>query len=81
MIGRWQWFVNGEEVAGNEFMPNGRIKDRPNSSWLLVDAKERRYQFVWAGRAFIDVLTLSPDGKTLQGRNNLGVTVVGRKVK
>lgn len=81
VVGRWQWFVNGEEVPGNEFLPGGEVKSDPTASWRCVDEDQRRYQFVWADRSFIDVLTLSADGRTLRGRNNLGKTVVGRQIE
>jgi len=81
IVGTWRWYVNGGEFPGHEFLPKGLVKDTPDASWLLVDPKERRYQLVWGDRRFIDVMTLSPDGTRLEGRNNEGAAITGVRVK
>lgn len=73
--------MNGGEFEGHEFLPKGVVKDTPDASWLLVDPKERRYQFRWGNGAFLDVMTLSPDGKRLEGENNEGAPIIGIRVK
>lgn len=79
IVGRWRWFVDGGEVPEVEFLPRGVIKGKPDSSWLLVDPQERRYQLVWKSRTFLDVVTLSQDGNTLRGTNNEGRLIEGRR--
>lgn len=78
VVGKWRWSVNGKELPGAEFEPEGKIAGRPDSSWLLVDPRARRYQFMW-GREFIDVMTLSADGTRLEGKNNKGDTITARR--
>jgi hypothetical protein len=79
VVGRWQWFVNGVEGPGHEFLPDGRISDRSDCSWQLVDPTTRRYRFTW-GKKFVDVMTLSQDGARLSGRNNNGQAIEGRRI-
>lgn len=79
IVGRWRWVVNGGEHPVKMFQPNGEIKNEPDSSWLCVDPKERRYQFVWANGRYTDTLTLSADGKSLTGQNNERLSIQGTR--
>jgi len=78
VVGRWRWFVDGKQVPEAEFLPSGRVAGHPDASWLLVDPKMRRYQFAW-GKEFLDVMTLSPDGTVLSGKNNHNIRIEGRE--
>lgn len=79
VVGRWRWFVDGRQVPEAEFLPGGRVAGHPDASWLLVDPKMRRYQFAW-GKEFLDVMTLSPDGAVLSGKNNHNIRIEGRRI-
>jgi hypothetical protein len=59
------------------FFQKRLVKDTPDALWRLVDPKKRRCQLVWSNRQFIDVMTLSPDGKSLEGKNKEGASIVG----
>lgn len=80
LIGRWRWFVDGVQVPGHEFLPGGLVENVSNASWTLVDPKQKRYQFVWGNGKVIDVMTLSPDGKTLSEKNNRNSAIRGDRI-
>lgn len=79
IVGRWRWFVNGGEAPGKVLLADGGIKNVPDSSWVLKDRRERRYELSWVNRRFIDKLTLSADGNTLSGRNQNGDLIEGKR--
>jgi hypothetical protein len=47
--------------------------------WTLLDAQQRRYRFTHRLGGWVDTLTLSPDGLSLDGINNTGTPIHGRK--
>ena len=47
--------------------------------WTLLDAAQRRYRFTHRLGGWVDTVTLSPDGLALNGTNNVGAAIHGRK--
>jgi len=66
--GCWKW-SNGAYIVidANGTAYNGSI----GATWKAVDIASGRYTITWP--SFVDMLTLSTDGSTLSGTNNLGV--------
>lgn len=76
IVGKWKWFTGS--VA--EFLPNGRVKGSSNSTWHCKDAASRTIIINWSNGKYIDTLTLSKNGMRLDGKNQFGHTVWGRRI-
>jgi hypothetical protein len=67
-IGRWSWF-NGHTVVVH---PDGALECIDNTgTWELTDPSSGTYTLRWQVGGYIDQLTLSQDGRSLNGNNNL----------
>lgn len=81
IMGQWRWF-NGCTViinAGGSMVSLSDGKIVSSGKWkALVGA--RQYQLEWKEGGWVDKLTLSSDGKTLQGKNQHGGLVNGTRI-
>ena len=81
VVGTWSWF-NGHTVV---FHQDGTIDCSYNGvidntgTWELTDASSRQYIIHWQVGGWIDQLTLSSDGNSLDGYNREGTHVTGTK--
>jgi hypothetical protein len=74
LAGDWQWSLNGLTT----FREDGTVINRITPGrWSRIS--EDTIRIVW-DFAFIDRVTLSADGRTLSGRNQLGGTVNASRV-
>jgi hypothetical protein len=76
ILGKWSWF-NGDV---HTFLPEGKIAGDPNNNWTLLDSDKNLYRIVWGGK-WIDTVTISPDGRTLTGTNQVGTRITGNKIQ
>jgi hypothetical protein len=75
VLGTWSWF-NGKTVT---ISPDHTLKaDGDSGTWKAVSADGRTVQLSWAS-SWVDTLTLSADGKRLEGHNNEGNEVSGTR--
>jgi predicted Zn finger-like uncharacterized protein len=77
-VGTWKWFRDAPvTVAANgTFLRNGK----PAGTWKVIDARNRQYELRWsAPLTSVDVMTLSADGKNVDGKNQFGQRVTGTK--
>jgi tRNA A-37 threonylcarbamoyl transferase component Bud32 len=74
VAGQWQW-TNGQPTVFHEdgSVTNGPVAGR----WTRVS--DNTIRIVWE-YAFVDRLTLAPDGRSISGKNQLGVAVGGTRV-
>ena len=79
LTGKWRWIAAGTEIAPAEFFPDGRVVGgRVTATWALVDPAKREYRITWSN-GYVDLVTLSADGRTLSGQNTEGSSVEGRR--
>ncbi|MFM7075198.1 MAG: serine/threonine-protein kinase [Planctomycetaceae bacterium] len=79
LSGKWRWIAAGTEIAPAEFFPDGRVVGgRVTATWALVDPAKREYRITWSN-GYVDLVTLSADGRTLSGQNTEGSSVEGRR--
>jgi hypothetical protein len=77
IVGTWKWFVGPQlTIKADHSFSNGEN----SGNWELTNAAERKYTLRWDVGAFVDVVTLSSDGKTLTGTNNDKNKVSGERV-
>jgi hypothetical protein len=75
IVGRWHWFTGNTA----EFHPNGKVPGTGNS-WQCVDPKAGVVRIVWNNGKWVDTLNLSADGKRLEGKNQRGDRVWGKRL-
>jgi hypothetical protein len=74
VVGKWNWF-NGEV---HEFLPEGKVQGHPDAHWK-ADTKENTFIFSWGNGRYIDKMTLSKDGNSMSGQNNVGMRIQATK--
>lgn len=72
--GLWSWFVNGDVT----FKSDGTLVQGPRTGQWTCRG-DLHVTIVWS-HGYTDELTLSPDGKTLGGANNVGSAVAGQRL-
>jgi tetratricopeptide (TPR) repeat protein len=74
--GEWSWFDRSIVLIRDDgsFSTSNRL----TGNWRLADSSGRRYTLIWS-HGYTDTLTLSPDGLRLEGTNNKGMRVWGRR--
>ena len=81
-MGDFNWQVNGRGNGVTTVKSDGTCSNtssRMTCVWVLSDAATRTFTLNWNNRQFIDTLTLSADGKTLTGKNQVNATIRGDK--
>jgi hypothetical protein len=83
LAGRWT-FADGAQTmviqAEGGFDVYERHGYKINSGrWTLLDAEQRRYRFTHSLGGWVDTVTLSADGLSLDGTNNVGAAIHGSK--
>jgi len=72
LIGTWKWFTGKNHAFG----PNG-TSSASGTSWQCVDSQRRVVRITWDNGKWVDTLTISPDGKRVEGTNQRGGRVWG----
>jgi hypothetical protein len=67
IIGTWKWFTGNKHAFG----PNG-TSSTAQVSWQCIDAQRRIVRINWSNGKYLDTLTISADGKRMEGKNQLG---------
>lgn len=82
VVGTWNW-VSGQTLvvrADGSFDVLGGSSNKINEGrWTLLDASQRLYRFTHRHGGWIDTVKLSADGLALDGTNNVGSGIHGRK--
>jgi hypothetical protein len=83
IVGNWKWFnVNLVEISYHKMVAkDGKGNILNSGSWSLSNAKNREFTLQWEKGGWVDKLTLSSDGKRLDGKNNVGSSVWGTRAK
>jgi hypothetical protein len=83
ITGDWLWM--GDMLVSID--PDGKATNRSggvSGTWKFLQNKEveRKYEITWNApdRIYIDRLTLSRDGKKLDGKNQIGLRVSAKRV-
>ncbi|SMF41616.1 hypothetical protein SAMN06265365_11335 [Tistlia consotensis] len=76
VLGAWKWFT-GSTVT---FLAGGRIAGSAVNVWRCADPSGPVIVVDWTNGKWIDTLTLSPDGRRLSGRNQIGNSVTAERV-
>lgn len=77
VVGKWKWF-DGRPVIAVADGTFTRDDKKKAGTWKVVDSAKGQYQFRWDS-GFIDDLTLSADGKQLDGKNQVGSRVTATR--
>jgi hypothetical protein len=81
--GTWHWKTHspfvGERTATIKADGTCKLSDGQSGTWSLPGGDINRIKFVWSG-IWVHDMTLSPDGLSLSGKNNLGAKVTARKL-
>jgi len=72
IIGTWKWFTGRNHTFG----PNG-TSSTAQVSWQCIDPQRRIVRINWSNGRFIDTLTISADGRRVEGQNQQGNRVWG----
>lgn len=79
LSGKWRWIAAGRELAPVEFFPDGRaVGAGVSGTWTLVDPAKRAFRITWSN-GYVDLVTSSADGRSLDGRNTEGSSVEARR--
>lgn len=83
VLGEWLWFNGGLTTffADGTVTGEHRILPGNNGKWECADPAKRRFIVKWNQGGWINELTLSGDGKRLDGTNQEGSSVSGRRKK
>jgi hypothetical protein len=88
IVGEWIWNDNMDITVNADGTVNQRGDGAAkwSAKWRLLESRsvERKYEFNWTrpnGSNIIDTLTLSSDGKKLEGKNQQKHRVGGRRVE
>lgn len=83
ILGEWLWFNGGLTTFFADGTVTGKHHVLPgnNGSWECADPTKRRFIIKWNQGGWINKLTLSGDGKRLDGTNQEGSAVSGRRKK
>src|SRR5687768_16575071 len=68
IIGRWRWSVNNYLI---DILSDGTTKgprEVGTGVWKAIPTVDRMYQLTWRGGDGVDTITLSADGKKLNGK-------------
>lgn len=82
VVDTWTWFNGGTIVLGGQGGARGydRGSDRPNpGQWRCVNGSPVTIQIQWVKGGWLDTLTLSGDGRRLEGRNQQNSRVWGER--
>ena len=77
IMGTWKWFVGPELIIKADHTFNN---GENSGTWEVTNAAERKYTFRWDVGGFVDEVTLSKDGRKLNGTNNQKNNVAGERV-
>jgi hypothetical protein len=92
IAGKWSWFSGQTAVINNvgtaEVWTKTTLDNTGN--WILINAKRQLYVIQWKqyhdyprpdqGEGYVDLLTLSPDCKKLEGYSLVGTHVTGNRI-
>src|SRR5437870_12212787 len=76
LAGRWSWFTGGIVTVRDDGVVDATIV---GGQCERTDAGQRRYVIRWTN-GYVDTLTLSSDGNTLDGANAQGIPVFADRV-
>jgi len=81
VLGEWLWFNGGLTTffADGTVKGEHRILPGNNGTWECADPTKRRFIISWSQGGWVNKLTLSGDGKRLDGTNQEGSVVSGRR--
>lgn len=77
IVGQWRWF-NAQIVTINA---DGTLRGEKGGTGKWNARGTRVYSLIWDKPSWEDTLTISKDGRNLNGRNQGGVSVSGSKVQ
>ncbi|WP_319764374.1 hypothetical protein [Maridesulfovibrio sp.] len=75
LVGKWKWFTGSEA----QFYAGGRMPGNGNS-WQCLDPARGVVKIIWSNGRWVDTLTLSADGRKVEGKNQIGNRVWGTKI-
>lgn len=79
IVGEWTWFNGGVvTISSDGTMRHDLSGD--SGTWHRTDAIQGTFTLTWTKGGWVDTLTLSSDGQSLEGTNNVGMSVSGRKL-
>ncbi len=83
-LGNWDWFIGGVVT----FEKDGHLAWRKNAtdliptatgSWNCVNLKNQEMTLYWNPTGMVDTVSLSADGKSIEGTNYTGIKITGTK--
>lgn len=75
VLGQWKWFTGNM----TEFRADGTMAGNVKHRWRCADAGRRIISIVWNNGQWVDTLVLSSDGRSLEGKNQQGSRVWGKR--
>lgn len=82
IVGTWNWFNGVVIINANGTMEHGGILFgliRNSGTWECTDPAARKFTLKWKLGGFVDILTLSPDSRSLDGQNLQGTRVTAQR--
>ena len=79
IVGQWVWF--NQPIVHIDANGDLRLPDKGVfGHWHVVDAAARTYELDWSN-GYVDHVTVSPDGKSLDGANQNGTKVTATRAR
>ena len=79
IVGQWVWF--NQPIVHIDANGDLRLPDKGVSGhWHVVDEAARTYELDWSN-GYVDHVTVSPDGKSLDGTNQNGTKVTATRAR
>ena len=73
LVGEWDWFLGSSTIVSTD----GRLKNiaiiSNHGSWECTDPSQRKFTLNWVIGGWVDNVTLSADGNTVEAINNIGI--------
>jgi len=77
LVGEWEWSFNSFVIISADGNLQSKSLIPNHGKWECTDPTQRKFTLRWVVGKWVDRLTLSTDGNTLNGINNIGFGIQG----
>jgi tetratricopeptide (TPR) repeat protein len=81
IVGEWSWVFGSTTIVRADGTLQNIFIIPNQGTWECTDPSQRKFTLRWEVGGWVDDMVLSADGDALDGRNNIGMPVSGRRKK